>query len=210
MWFWAPDQESADSSHGWLLCPYGQYPASNARKHYQATTALLCQKFDLVFCDCAWWCSSRLWIIYSIFSLSPGSSSGKHGMRVSWEAATVLWNQEVKLNPVSTVVHWWTCAPWMPPVLLSLSFKRVVPSWKKNTLWELFVAFGKFYTITLMTRHPTDISCNYHDCGQTKNVFPALFLSIWFFTVVLSTVKQHLIDKSGMQAKWTWQMEQKS
>lgn len=154
MWFWAPDQESADSSHGWLLCPYGQYPASNARKHYQATTALLCQKFDLVFCDCAWWCSSRLWIIYSIFSLSPGSSSGKHGMRVSWEAATVLWNQEVKLNPVSTVVHWWTCAPWMPPVLLSLSFKRVVPSWKKYFM-RAICSFWKilYYYVNDQTSH---------------------------------------------------------
>lgn len=34
--FWAPDQKSADSSHGWLWCPYGQRTASDAKETLSA------------------------------------------------------------------------------------------------------------------------------------------------------------------------------
>lgn len=62
-----------------------------SERHWETLSAplrrRLCQKFDLVFCGSVGWCSSRLWIINGIFSLSLGSSGGKRRMRGSWEAA---------------------------------------------------------------------------------------------------------------------------
>jgi len=77
-----------------LIHPTGDYDVHmvNVQRGTQGNTIgplqqWLCQKLDLVFCGGVGWCSWRLWIINSIFSLSPGSSSGKHGMKGSWEAA---------------------------------------------------------------------------------------------------------------------------
>lgn len=88
----------------------------------------LCQKFDLVFCGGAGCCSSWLWIIDGIFSSGPGSCSGKHRPRGSWEAAwerasTLLWHQEVKSNTIS--IHcWWARVPWMPSSLCHLMLRN--------------------------------------------------------------------------------------
>lgn len=65
--FWAPDQKSADSSHGWLWCPYGQCTASGRKGN---TSSLLrrrlCQTFSGIFCGGGGWCSSRFWIIEGV------------------------------------------------------------------------------------------------------------------------------------------------
>lgn len=118
--FWAADQKSADSSHGWLWCPYGQCTASDAKETLAACCdAGFAKSFLGSFVAPVGGVHPRSELLKASLFIKAGSFSGKCRMGAAGRLPVTGWHQEVKFNPVSTAIHWWTLGA--PFIFMELS-----------------------------------------------------------------------------------------
>lgn len=118
--FWAPDQKSADSSHGWLWCPYGQCTASDAKETLAACyDASFAKSFLGSFVAPVGGVHPGSELLKASLFIKAGSFSGKCRVGAAGRLPVTGWHQEVKLNPVSTAIHWWSLGA--PCIFMDLS-----------------------------------------------------------------------------------------
>lgn len=174
----------------------------------------LCQKFALIFCCGVGCCSSSLWIINGIFFLNTGSLEN-----TGWGAAGRLPTTDYlsSLTSGSEIQRCFHCRSLMglctldAPFLVSLDFQ-----FSHIIQHKSYVRIDVMWDDSECKSNKDSLHFKWGVIHQwLRGLINSFFLYFLFlpfqsFTVVLSTVKIHLIDNTGTEAKWTWQMEQKS
>lgn len=162
----------------------------------------LCQKFSAFFCGgggAVFMQGLNYWRHLFFLKRDP---LVEFSMGAAGRLPVTGWHQEVKFKPVSTAIQWWTLGA---PFLASHFFgKYYAISKTKHNHMCVYRIFLHLYLA--VSPRKTTLTCQI--TGKTSSWIQ--FDLIQLFTVVLSRVKTHLTAHTGTQAKWTWQMEQKS